>query len=91
LGNFPRRDRGDADIVRAVYNAEGRVRGAPPLQVPPHDSDTFMTNLPAGQRIYLEAFLRSLTQEIPEKRNEMMELLPESWLDAIYEQLWQGE
>jgi serine/threonine-protein kinase SRPK3 len=85
FGPFPRRllDRGDPDVVRAIFDAEGRVRDAPPLQAPPLDSDVFMTDLTAEHRASFVAFLRALMRGDPEEPKETMELVAEPWLDAI--------
>ncbi len=88
FGPFPRHllERGDAHIVRDVVGfdtATGRVRGAPPLDAPPLESDEYMGDLAAEPRAHFVAFLRALMIVDPDARKETMELLAEPWLDAV--------
>ncbi|KAK1757819.1 serine-threonineeeee protein kinase [Echria macrotheca] len=85
FGPFPREllKKGDQDIVREIFDDEGRSKGIGPLGRPPLESEAFMPGLGEDDRKAFGSFLRAIMKINPADRLSTEDLLRHPWLGAM--------
>lgn len=85
FGPFPKDllEKGDQDIVRDIFDDEGRPNGIGPLGRPALESEGFMPGLGDDDRREFASFLRAIMKVSPADRLSTEDLLRHPWLDAM--------
>ncbi|RAL13255.1 putative srpk [Aspergillus homomorphus CBS 101889] len=85
FGPLPRAllDRGDPGLVREIFDADGRVANALPMNRPGLASEAFMPGLDPSTRDEFASFLYMLMKIDPTERVSAEDLLRHPWLDAL--------
>ncbi|KAK4444784.1 hypothetical protein QBC34DRAFT_474301, partial [Podospora aff. communis PSN243] len=85
FGPFPKRlrDNGDQDIVRDVFDDEGRPKGISSRARPPLESEAFMPGIGEDERKECGSFLRAVMKIDPVERLSTEDLLRHPWLGAM--------
>jgi len=70
FGAFPKDllERGDTEVVKSMFNEEGRVDLADPLERPPLESNVFLPDLEPETREVFASFLRFMARINPADR-----------------------
>jgi serine/threonine-protein kinase SRPK3 len=82
FGPFPKDllDKGDPEIVKSMFNEEGKVDTEDPLDRPPLESDMFLPDLDPETREVFASFLRFMMRINPADRPTPDELVEHPWL-----------
>ncbi|KAI1152378.1 serine/threonine protein kinase [Nemania diffusa] len=85
FGPFPKAllEKGDQDIVREIFDAEGNVKDMPPMGRPPLDSEAFVPALDEDSRKEFVTFLRAMMKIDPAERLSAEDYLRLPWLGAL--------
>ncbi|KAK4170778.1 serine-threonineeeee protein kinase [Triangularia setosa] len=85
FGPFPKEllEKGDQNIVRDIFDDEGRPKGIGPLDRPSLESEAFMPGLSDDDRKYFGSFLRAIMKVNPADRFSAEDLLRHPWLGAM--------
>ncbi|ETR96750.1 kinase-like protein [Trichoderma reesei RUT C-30] len=85
FGPFPKSllDRGNQDLVRGIFDDEGRVKDQEPFNRPGLASEAFMPGLSQEQRDDCASFLKLLMKIDPTERPSTVDLLRHRWLAAL--------
>ena len=85
FGPFPKAllEKGNQDLVRGLFNNEGHIKDAEPLNRPSLSSEAFMPGLSQEKRADFVSFLELLMKIDPEQRPSTMDLLRHPWLGAV--------
>ncbi|KAM7187657.1 serine-threonineeeee protein kinase [Rhypophila sp. PSN 637] len=74
---------GDQDIVRDIFDDDGKPKGIGPLERPPLESEAFMPGLREEDRKDFGSFLRAIMKINPADRLSTEDLLGHPWLGAM--------
>ncbi|KAK4450341.1 kinase-like domain-containing protein [Podospora aff. communis PSN243] len=82
FGPFPKEllDRGDPDIVKEMFNKDGRVDIEDPMDRPPLESDVFLPDLDPETREVFASFLRFVMKINPADRPTPDDMVEHPWL-----------
>lgn len=82
FGAFPKDllERGDTEVVKSMFNEEGRVDLADPLERPPLESDVFLPDLEPETKEVFASFLRFMMRINPADRPTPDDLVEHPWL-----------
>ncbi|KAH6622742.1 kinase-like domain-containing protein [Chaetomium tenue] len=83
FGPFPKEllDKGNQEIVRSMFDGEGKLKGFTPGIAPPLESEVYMTGLPSQEaRDVFGDFLRTMMKINPADRPAPEVLLAHPWL-----------
>ncbi|KAL7930727.1 kinase-like domain-containing protein [Trichoderma chlorosporum] len=85
FGPFPKGllEKGNQDLVRKLFNDEGRIIDAEPLDRPGLMSENFTPGLDQFHREHFVSFLHLLMKIDPQERPSAMDLLRHPWLGAV--------
>jgi serine/threonine-protein kinase SRPK3 len=85
FGPFPKEllEKGDQNIVRDIFDYEGRPKDIGPLDRPPLESEAFMPGLADDDRREFGSFLRAVMKVNPADRLSTEDLLRHRWLGAM--------
>ncbi|KAK4653424.1 hypothetical protein QC762_0083450 [Podospora pseudocomata] len=85
FGPFPKEllEKGDQNIVRDIFDDEGRPKGIGPLGRSPLESEAFMPGLRDDDRKEFASFLRAIMKINPADRLSTEDLLRHPWLGAM--------
>lgn len=88
FGPFPKAflEKGNQEIVRDLFDEEGRIKDAAPMNRPGLSSEAFMPGLSQESRKEFAEFLELLMKVDPEQRPSAMDLLRHPWLDAVVDE-----
>ncbi|KAK4220682.1 serine/threonine protein kinase [Podospora fimiseda] len=82
FGPFPKDllEKGDPEIVKSMFNEEGKIDLEEPFDRPPLESDLFLPNLDPETREVFASFLRFVMKINPEERPTPDEMVEHPWL-----------
>ncbi|KAK0649990.1 kinase-like domain-containing protein [Cercophora newfieldiana] len=85
FGPFPKEllEKGDQNIVRDIFDDEGKPKDFGPLDRPPLESELFMPEMKDKYREEFASFLRAIMKINPADRLSTDDLLRHPWLDAM--------
>ncbi|KAI8946735.1 serine/threonine protein kinase [Xylaria longipes] len=85
FGPFPKAllERGNQEIVRGIFDEEGKVKDRPPMGRPPLDSEAFVPGLDEDARERFVSFLRAMMKINPAERLSAEDYLRHPWLGAL--------
>ncbi|KAM0250022.1 hypothetical protein ACHAQJ_008791 [Trichoderma viride] len=85
FGPFPKAllQKGNQDLVRDLFDDEGRIKDAAPMNRPGLASELFIPRLSQERQEDFASFLNMLMKIDPEERPSTMDLLRHSWLGAV--------
>ncbi|KAI1747774.1 serine/threonine protein kinase [Xylaria castorea] len=85
FGPFPKAllERGNQEIVREIFDEEGKVKDMPPMGRPPLDSEAFVPGLDQDSRETFVSFLRAMMKIDPAERLSPEDYLRHPWLSAL--------
>ncbi|KAH7234508.1 kinase-like domain-containing protein [Fusarium solani] len=85
FGPFPKAllEKGDQDIVRDLFDEEGRVKDAEPYEGPGLESEEYLPGLSLEMKADFSSFLELMMKIVPEERPSAMDLLRHPWLNAV--------
>ncbi|KAL6827996.1 kinase-like protein [Trichoderma camerunense] len=85
FGPFPKKllEKGNQDLVRDLFDDEGRIKDAEPLEGPGLMSETITTGMGQSLREAFVSFMNLLMKIDPEERPSALDLLRHPFLDAI--------
>lgn len=85
FGPFPREllEKGNQELVRRIFDDEGRVKGVTEVDRPPLASEDFMPGLNKEHRDEFASFLRALMKINPAERLPVEDLLRHPFLGAL--------
>ncbi|KAI5459570.1 kinase-like domain-containing protein [Mariannaea sp. PMI_226] len=88
FGPFPKGflDQGNPNLVRDLFDNQGRIKDSPALERPSLSSEAFMPGLNQERREEFSSFLKALMRINPAERLSTMDLLRHPWLGAIAEE-----
>jgi serine/threonine-protein kinase SRPK3 len=82
FGPFPEEllEKGNQDLVRSIFDEEGKVRDFPPVRQPPLASEAFMPGLKQEDIDLFASLLKDMMRINPKERLSAAELLEHPWL-----------
>ncbi|KAI0856463.1 serine/threonine protein kinase [Xylaria cubensis] len=85
FGPFPKTllEKGNQDIVRDMFDEEGKVKDTPPMERPPLDSEACVPGLDQDRRETFVSFLRAMMKIDPAERLTSEDYLRHPWLGAL--------
>ncbi|KAI1505630.1 kinase-like domain-containing protein [Biscogniauxia marginata] len=85
FGPFPKEllEKGNQDIVRRLFDEDGQIKDAPPLNRPGLSSEAFVPDLDQDIREEFVSFLQALMKINPADRLSTSDLLRQPWLGAL--------
>jgi serine/threonine-protein kinase SRPK3 len=85
FGPFPKAllEKGDQDVVRDLFDEEGRVKDAEPYEGPGLESEEYLPGLSLEMKADFSSFLELMMKIRPEERPSAMDLLRHPWLNAV--------
>ncbi|KAL7796099.1 kinase-like domain-containing protein [Trichoderma ceciliae] len=85
FGPFPKAflEKGNQDLIRDLFDDEGRIKDAAPMTGPGLLSEAFTPGLGQEHREDFVSFLTTLMKIDPEERPSLMDLLRHPWLRAV--------
>jgi serine/threonine-protein kinase SRPK3 len=85
FGPFPKAllERGNQEIVREIFDAEGKVKGMPSTIRPPLDSEAFVPGLDDETKGKFVSFMRAMMKIDPTERLSPEDYLRLPWLNAL--------
>jgi serine/threonine-protein kinase SRPK3 len=85
FGPFPKEllEKGNQEIVKDIFDEDGKPRGFQPLVRPPLASEAFMPKLNEEARAEFDSFLRTMMKINPAERPSTEDLLRHPWLAAM--------
>lgn len=85
FGSFPKAllEKGNQDIVRDLFDEEGRVKDAEPYEGPGLESEAYLPGLSLEMKADFSSFLELMMKIDPEERPSAMDLLRHPWLNAV--------
>ncbi|KAI0448244.1 serine/threonine protein kinase [Xylaria acuta] len=76
-------ERGNQEIVRGIFDEEGKVKDMPPMGRPPLDSEAFVPGLDQDAREGFVSFLRAMMKIDPAEWLTAEDYLRHPWLGAL--------
>jgi len=85
FGPFPKAllEKGNQDVVQAIFDDQGRPKDFPPLVRPPLASEAFMPGLGQEDRDEFASFLKAMMKLDPAERPSTEDILRHRWLGAL--------
>ncbi|KAJ4329008.1 hypothetical protein N0V84_000580 [Fusarium piperis] len=85
FGPFPKAllEKGNRDIVGELFDEEGHIKDAEPMERPGLVSEAFMPGLSPKSREEFGSFLMEMMKIDPEQRPSAKDLLKHSWLETV--------
>lgn len=85
FGPFPKAllEKGNQDLVRSLFDDEGRIKDEAPLNRPGLSSEAFVPDLSQERRESFVSFLKTMMKINPEERPSAIDLLRHPWIGAM--------
>jgi serine/threonine-protein kinase SRPK3 len=82
FGPFPKEllEKGNQDLVRSIFDDEGRPKDCPPGRLPPLASEALMPGLSDEARVEFASFLTALMKINPAERPPVVDIMKHPWI-----------